>query len=54
MTALEKQFNHYNETINVPIVYQDLVQQLVQQRHKKNISQEELAHKIGCARSLVH
>ncbi len=54
MTALEKQFNHYNETINVPVVYQDLVQQLVHQRHKKNISQEELAHQIGCAKSLVH
>lgn len=34
--------------------YEYMVAQLIKQRHKLEWSQEDLAHKIGCTKSLVH
>jgi transcriptional regulator with XRE-family HTH domain len=31
-----------------------IIYQLVQERNNQKISQEELAHRIGCAKSLIH
>tara|TARA_B100000029_G_scaffold279604_2_gene273777 strand:+ start:413 stop:715 length:303 start_codon:yes stop_codon:yes gene_type:complete len=47
-------FRHYKKKIVVTDTYQDIIAQLVSARHKQKLSQEELAHKIGCAKSLVH
>jgi len=34
--------------------YEYMVDQLIKQRYKLSWSQEELAHKIGCTKSLIH
>ena len=34
--------------------YEYMVDQLIKHRHELQWSQEELAHKIGCTKSLVH
>ncbi len=49
-----KNFQHFkNETV-IPDTYQEIILSLVQHRQDLGITQEELAHKIGCAKSLVH
>ncbi|MAT13247.1 MAG: hypothetical protein CMM02_19795 [Rhodopirellula sp.] len=47
-------FQHYKRKVVVTETYQDIIAQLVVARHKQKLSQEELAYKIGCAKSLVH
>ena len=49
-----KNFQHFKEETVVPDTYQEIILSLVQHRHKLGMSQEELAHQIGCAKSLVH
>lgn len=34
--------------------YEFMVHQLINRRHSLNWSQEELAHRIGCTKSLIH
>lgn len=34
--------------------YESMVQMLIQKRHSLDWTQEDLAHKIGCDRSLIH
>jgi ribosome-binding protein aMBF1 (putative translation factor) len=40
--------------VQVPDSYQDLISTMVARRNELNMSQEELAHRIGCAKSLIH
>ena len=47
-------FHHFKKITNVPLSYQDMIGALVFERHRQKISQEALAHQIGCAVSLVH
>ena len=34
--------------------YEYIVNQLIRKRHEAGWSQEELAHRIGCSKSLIH
>lgn len=47
-------FHHYKEETEVTDSYSTMVVQLVERRKNLGISQESLAHDIGCATSLIH
>jgi len=49
-----KNFQHFKKETPVPDTYEMIIYQLVQERNSQKISQEELAHRIGCAKSLIH
>lgn len=51
---MRSKFTHYTKPKKVPDVWSDIVSDLVKLRNKKQWSQEELAHRIGCNPSLVH
>jgi ribosome-binding protein aMBF1 (putative translation factor) len=38
----------------LPSNYDQIIQMLVEARHEQGLSQEKLAHKIGCTESLIH
>jgi transcriptional regulator with XRE-family HTH domain len=47
-------FTHYKECVSIPENYSSLVSQLIHARSGRRLSQEELAHRIGCSQSLIH
>lgn len=49
-----KIFTHLKSPVTVDPNWQRVVNRLVDERHKQSLSQEALAHKIGCASSLIH
>ena len=49
-----KNFTHFNKPVIIPQNYDSLVNQLIDARLGQSISQEELAHRIGCTVSLIH
>ena len=49
-----KIFTHLKSPVTVDPNWQRVVDRLVDERHKQSLSQEALAHKIGCASSLIH
>ena len=49
-----KNFTHLNKPVIIPQNYESLVQELIDARFEKSLSQEALAHEIGCTVSLVH
>jgi ribosome-binding protein aMBF1 (putative translation factor) len=49
-----KNFQHFKKEIQVTNTYEEIIRELVYHRKEQGISQEELAHRIGCAKSLVH
>lgn len=54
LRKLLKNFQHYKDETPVTDTYQSIINELVFHRERQRISQEELAHRIGCAKSLVH
>ena len=49
-----KNFQHFKKEVQVTDTYEMIINELVYHRSHQNISQEELADRIGCAKSLVH
>jgi len=49
-----KSYTYYNKPVSIPKDYERLVKILIDARFAQNLSQESLAHKIGCATSLIH
>jgi len=49
-----KNFTHFNKPVSIPSDYEMLVSALISARSEQSLSQEALAHKIGCTVSLVH
>lgn len=49
-----KTFKHLSRPVEIDPNWLAVVTRLVNERHKQSMSQEALAHKIGCASSLVH
>ena len=49
-----KTFTHLKEPVTIDSNWIVIVNRLVEERHKCDLSQEALAHKIGCASSLIH
>jgi DNA-binding transcriptional regulator YiaG len=49
-----KIFTHLKTPVQVDPNWRAIVTNLVEMRHQKELSQEELAHEIGCASSLIH
>ena len=47
-------FQHFKEQTEVTDSYESVINELVMHREKQGMSQEALAHKIGCAKSLIH
>ena len=47
-------FTHLKNPVLVDPNWHAIVTYLVDARHKKDLSQEALAHEIGCASSLIH
>lgn len=54
MSVKIKTFPNYKDETHVTGSYQELIEQMVDLRNALGISQEELAHRIGCASSLIH
>ena len=44
----------FNKPLRIPKDYEPMVNLLIDARLKRELSQEKLAHKIGCTESLVH
>lgn len=40
--------------LRIPNNYEQMIQMLVAARHEQGLSQDRLAHKIGCTESLIH
>ncbi|MAO20375.1 MAG: hypothetical protein CMJ25_06435 [Phycisphaerae bacterium] len=51
---LSKDFMRYNKPVSIPKDYELLVKMLTDARLEQSLSQESLAHKIGCTVSLIH
>jgi DNA-binding transcriptional regulator YiaG len=51
---LSKKFTRYNKPVSIPKDYELLVKMLTDARLELSLSQEALAHKIGCTVSLIH
>ena len=51
---LLKNFQHFKAETKITDTYKDVINQLVSHRHRQKLTQEELAHKIGCTKSLIH
>lgn len=49
-----KRYTYYNKPVSIPKDYERLVKILIDARFAQSLSQESLAHKIGCATSLIH
>lgn len=49
-----KNFTHLKEPVLIPENYENLVEELIHARSEQGLSQEALAHDIGCTVSLVH
>ena len=49
-----KSYTYYNRPVSIPKDYERLVKELIGARFEQSLSQESLAHKIGCASSLIH
>jgi ribosome-binding protein aMBF1 (putative translation factor) len=49
-----KSFTHFNKPVSIPRNYELLVSELISARSERSLSQENLAHKIGCTASLIH
>ena len=49
-----KRFTHFNKPVTIPQNYELLVSNLIAARYAEGISQESLAHRIGCTASLIH
>ena len=49
-----KNFTHLSKPVAIPQNYENLVSELIDARFEQSISQEALAHSIGCTVSLVH
>lgn len=49
-----KNFTHFTKPVSIPQNYDDLVSQLIDARLGQSLSQEQLAHDIGCTVSLIH
>ena len=49
-----KSYTYYNRPVSIPKDYDRLVKELIDARFEQSLSQESLAHKIGCASSLIH
>mgnify|MGYP001418881135 CR=1 FL=1 len=49
-----KNFTHLKSPVVIDPNWEVIVSRLVEERHRKSLSQEALAHKIGCASSLIH
>jgi DNA-binding transcriptional regulator YiaG len=49
-----KTFTHFTKPVSIPKDYELLVSNLIAARSERSISQEELAHRIGCTVSLIH
>lgn len=44
----------FNKPLKIPKDYELMVSLLIDARSKRELSQEKLAHRIGCTASLVH
>lgn len=51
---MRSHLTHYTEPKPNTNSWQNVISLLVQLRHSKGFSQEELAHRIGCHSSLIH
>lgn len=51
---MRSDFTHYSKPKAISDSWHEIVQGLIALRHGNGWSQEELAHRIGCAPSLVH
>ncbi len=40
--------------LRIPNNYEQMIQMLVAARHEQGLSQDRLAHKVGCTESLIH
>lgn len=49
-----KNFEHYKQPTQVTDSYSDVVNEMVSHRTRQKMSQEELAHRIGVNKSLIH
>ena len=49
-----KSYTRYNKVVIIPQDYDKLISQLIEARLEVGLSQESLAHKIGCTSSLIH
>lgn len=49
-----KNYTYYNRPVSIPKDYDLLVEMLTDARSKQSLSQEALAHKVGCTVSLIH
>ena len=49
-----KNFTHFKQPVNIPSNYENLVSELIYARSERSLSQEALAHEIGCTVSLIH
>jgi len=49
-----KGYTYYNRPVNIPRDYEPMVSMLISARLKQDLSQERLAHKMGCTTSLIH
>jgi ribosome-binding protein aMBF1 (putative translation factor) len=51
---MRSEFTHYNKPREISDSWHSIVCGLIDLRNAKGWSQEELAHRVGCAASLVH
>ena len=49
-----KNYTYYNRPVTIPKDYELMVSMLIDARLKRELSQEKLAHRIGCTASLIH
>ena len=49
-----KNYTYYNRPVSIPKDYEKLVKNLIDARFEQSLSQEALAHKMGCTTSLIH
>lgn len=49
-----KNYTYYNRPVTIPKDYELLVKELTAARSEQSLSQEALAHKVGCTVSLIH
>jgi ribosome-binding protein aMBF1 (putative translation factor) len=49
-----KNYTYYNRPVSIPKDYERLVKELIDARSERSLSQEALAHKMGCTTSLIH
>jgi len=49
-----KNYTYYNRPVTIPKDYELMVSMLIDARFEQSLSQERLAHKMGCTTSLIH